>query len=521
MADMTNSINEKILKNTYAGTGHPVKDKLLVFLEEVESNINVLNTSIGAVAGSSDITTLNSDVVILKSDIVTDGSDIDLINEQLSNVVAEAGGRQQTDPSGSSTYEEFMSTLVADTSNVYAILSNVVGEAGSRQQSDPATDSTFLNFMSTLVADVSNVHAVLSNIVGELAPRLSTNIVASTFGNFMSSLCADTSNVQADVSNAVGYMGGKLVTDPSASTLTAYLSTLAAEMKAVSDSYTATIPSDIDAVVSDLNLVEKTLSDIVAEAGSRQQTDPATDSTFENFMSTLVADTSNVFAILSNVVAEVGPKLPDITMSTFGNFMSTFVASSSNVIAELSNIVGEAGGRQQSDPAGASTYQNFMSTLVADVSNVHAVDSNIGATNQNRLETTAAAATLTSVVSQLVAVHSNLYLDLNDNVKSNVTVVEKSLSDAVGYMGGFFATDPDASTIESYLSAAAVDINNSVSNITAIEAQFSDLRKAMSDIVTKWASDVSAGLSGSDSCSDMIVTLSDFMAIISNALIAD
>ena len=409
MANMDNDISEKVLQNAYAGSGHPVKDKLLKFLEEVQSEINVLNGNVGAIAGSSDITTLNSDVAILKTAVgLASDTTVDV-----SNAVAIVGGLQGSDPTAS-TFTSAYSTTTADISNLVTQISNVIAVQAAKV-GDPAA-STLAGGYSTLVSAASNLIAANSNIVGTQAARLG-DPAASTLVSAYSTTVASASNLVAILSNTVGYAGGTLVTDPSASTITAYLSTLFAEVKAISDVSQAGLTSDITAVASDLDLVEKSLSDIVAEAGPKLQADPAA-STFADFVSTLVAEQSNLYAINSNIVATQAAAVVDPAASTLVSAYSQAVATLSNTVASLSNAVGYQGAKLV-DPA-ASTFLSSYSTAVAAVSNTTAEISNAVGLMGGKFVTDPAASTLKSYLSTMAADQSNLYFDVTNNVKSNI-----------------------------------------------------------------------------------------------------
>ena len=75
MADLTYSVTAKNVQNGFALTGHPVKDKVLLYLKEVASDLNAATSNIAVVAGASsggsDIAVAQSDLDYLKAQLLT------------------------------------------------------------------------------------------------------------------------------------------------------------------------------------------------------------------------------------------------------------------------------------------------------------------------------------------------------------------------------------------------------------------------------------------------------------------
>ena len=449
MADLDNTINEKKLKSAYAGTGHPLKDKLLKFLEEVQSDLNSATSNVivlkAASPTSSNVTTLSSDIVAAFAPLRVDSSASTLVALGSQMVANE-------------------SATMALVSNFSAMLSNIGFDLADECYTT-ASGSSFTAVISQICAGASNAEAkvdavsgVLSQIGFDYGDEGTTTASGSSFTAVFSQVVADASNankghsdISAFLSNLGFDLGDTMAVVPSDSSFTALISQTVDNIKAVSDAYTAVIPSDV------LDLY-----------------DVASDNT--TIMSNHITMLSNLTILLEGETAAVPSK------STFSNLVSQIVVDSSNLTATVSNQtalfsdMGFTGGDELFNTPGSSEFSCLISALVAQVSDTSTLFSDIGFLLGDEMDTVPSSSTFTALMSQIVANYSNLYADVNDNIKSNVT---------------------------------------------ALEAQESDLTVAMVTIGTKYTSDVAAGMGGSDSCSDLIVHISDLMVLLSNALIND
>jgi len=71
----------------------------------------------------------------------------------------------------------------------------------------------------------------------------------------------------------------------------------------------------------------------------------------------------------------------------------------------------------------------------------------------------------------------------------------------------------------SSLTAVVSHIAYSSSEVIALAQVRSQLESAASNMTVMYTSDVSAGMTGSDACSDLVVHVSNLIALFSNALI--
>lgn len=466
MADMDNTISRRDLQRPYGFSGHPIKDKVTNFLLEVQSDLN----------------TATSDIVVIKAE--APGSTTILQSNIIAAAPPKPDSSASTLVSWGSQMVENISVNAAGISDNVALLSDI-GFDLADECTTTASGSSFTAAISQICADTSNANAgvsnnvtLLSNIGFDLADECTTTASGSSFTNAISQICADTSNANAGVSDNVTLLsdigftqGDRMKTVPSGSSFTALVSQIVDNLIEVSDAFTATIPSDITVNTSHITFDRKDISDAVAFMGGKLATDPSA-STLATYLSTIGADLSNLASVRSDLGFSLGDQLQNTPGSSeFSCLISAFVAEVSNITTMHSDLGFSLGDVLKTTPTG-SDFDDLISAIVTDVSNNETVLSDLGFLMGDELgfPTKPSDSTFTALFSQLVANTSNIYIDLNDNVKSNVT---------------------------------------------ALQAQTSDLREAVSLWEVMYASDAFANVS------DIKVTMSDLVVLLSNALIAD
>ena len=390
MADLDNEINANIINNAYSGSGHPKKDKLLDFLEEVASDINVLNAAIAATTASSDVTYLNkqwSDYI----DIAAVG-----LNASASSLIAETS--------------EMVAHIVTAQSDLKLTSDYVVKNASD------------LKLVSDLVVATASDLLVTSTLAKKAVSDL---LVTSTLVKKTTSDLLVTSTLVKKTTSDLKLVSDLVITmnTVAPSQLTYLLSELKNAIPGLSASTMLAVASEIGQTVSNFNTMESQLA-----AGL-----------FGVSASTLTASMSEICQTVSNFnVME-----SQLAAGLFGVSASTLKASLSEIMQTVSNLnVFESQLAAGLFGVSASTLTASTSEICQTISNFNVLESTLfakinGATASSIVATVSV---LAYTVSDVVYIND----DLTNNVKSNITHIEGEISDLRGALAAAqtkFASD--------------------------------------------------------------------------------
>jgi chromosome segregation ATPase len=459
----------------------------------LSNNVSALGSNLDAMESNvediySDIDDLYSDVSGAYDNISDMGSNFNEISDNVSDI--------------QSNVTALFSDLSGAQSNLSGLYSAVSDFSGNLSILDSAIDGAYSN-ASNIVSNLSDITGDVSDLQSEFS-GMGDDI--SDMGSYIDNISENASNIG---SNVEALFSNLSATDSYADQLESYVGDLSGELTDLTSLYSdigselvsnvwsniSNIEDNVSDIISDVSIINSTLSDIWEEASSISDVvsdintnigDIYSDvsaasgtinslySIFSNFSGDLYSATSflsdanslmsnNVWSNVSGIYSELGN-----LSHGFDMLGSADTQISNNISLLASTLRSEAA----SNFTAVSLRVNSLSTnLSATISNLNILSGNISATGSN-FNTLSGQLSGLGINLNNISLHYNSLVSDVGAVYSNVSNVQSHISD---YLSDISAADGNIIALHSYTSEFASNVSEDMGSL------YSNLSNLQSD----------------------------------------